>query len=135
MSSRQELTMKFLTPILLSFQVVAVAQQPASTAIQPSTNAVQPSANTAAKAAPTQADRSVQAERSKAPADYVLGPGDQIVVQVLNAEEISNKPLLVDMSGFIRLAVVGRVHVGGLTVSQVESDLAEKLKGYLLHPD
>jgi polysaccharide export outer membrane protein len=72
---------------------------------------------------------------SKPSPDYVLGAGDQILVHVLNAEEIPDSPVQIDMGGFIRLPVVGRVHVGGLTVSQVEADLAERLKSYLLHPD
>jgi len=67
--------------------------------------------------------------------DYLLGPGDQIIVRVLNAEEITDKPLMIDMGGYIRLAVVGRMHVGGLTVQQVETELTKRLKSYLLNPD
>src|SRR5690242_4730601 len=67
--------------------------------------------------------------------DYLLGPGDQIVVRVLDAEAFNEKPLQIDMSGFIRLPEVGRIHVGGLTVSQVEADVAGRLMGLLLHPD
>jgi len=93
----------------------------------------QQAAPTAAKLPASSAPAAV--EQSKAPADYLLGPGDQIVVRVLNAEEINDKPLLIDMSGFIRLPVVGRLHVGGLTVSQVETELTSRLKSYLLQPD
>src|SRR5436853_7919465 len=111
--------MKILGPVLLSLIAIAA---PAQQAPAP-----------AAKAAPSSAPAVV--EQSKAPADYLLGPGDQIVVRVLNAEEINDKPVLIDMSGFIRLPVVGRVHVGGLTVSQVEAELTTRLKSYLLQPD
>jgi polysaccharide export outer membrane protein len=75
------------------------------------------------------------ADGSAAQSDYQLGPGDQIVVRVLDAEVFNEKPSQVDMSGFIRLPEVGRIHVGGLTVTQVEADVAGRLKGLLLHPD
>jgi len=124
--------MKFFETVLLPFVAIAAIAQttpPAAKPPSPAAAAKPSSANVPANAAP------VQADRSKAPADYVLGPGDQIVVHVLNAEEIPATPLLIDMSGFIRLAVVGRVHVGGLTLSAVEAELTERLKTYLLHPD
>ena len=111
--------MKFLQPILVSCITIAASAQQSTAP--------------AAKVTPDPAR--VQADRSKAPGDYLLGPGDQIVVRVLNAEEINDKPILIDMGGYIRLPVVGRIHVGGLSVAQVEADLAERLKSYLLHPD
>ena len=68
-------------------------------------------------------------------AGYVLGPGDQVTVFITDAEQNSDRPLLVDMTGHIRLALVGRVHVAGLTVTQLEETLVESLKKYFKRPD
>jgi len=120
---REIKTMKLAGSFLLTVSgFLAFGQQPA----------VRPDAKTSS--GPEQKAASAE-QRPKTDPDYILGPGDQIVVRVLNAEEINDKPVLVDMGGFIRLPVVGRVKVGGLTVSQVESQLASQLKSYLLHPD
>lgn len=65
---------------------------------------------------------------------YVLGPEDLIVIRALEAEEISDKPVRIDMSGYIRLPLVGRLHASGLTVAQLESDLTKELGTYVKHP-
>lgn len=70
-----------------------------------------------------------------APAGYVIGPGDQLTIKVLNAEEIGDKPVPVDPSGYISLPVVGRVKVSGRTVRETQTELAERLQSYLLKPD
>jgi polysaccharide export outer membrane protein len=72
-----------------------------------------------------------------APTDsgYILGPGDQITVRVVGLEEISDKPIPVELNGEVRLPMVGRVRVSGLTVGEVETELARRLKIYLLRPD
>ena len=66
---------------------------------------------------------------------YVLGPDDQITIRALDAEEISDKPLRVDMSGFIRLPMVGRLKASGLTIEQLENELASRLKQYIQEPE
>lgn len=68
------------------------------------------------------------------PRNYVLGPEDQITIRVLEAEEIDNKPVRVDFSGNIRLPLVGRIHAGGLTVDQLETELVRELKKYIKDP-
>ena len=75
------------------------------------------------------------ASAGHAGAGYILGPGDQISLQVLHVEEINDKPVPIDMSGEIRVPVVGRIQVAGLTTAQVEAEIAKRLKSYLLHPD
>jgi polysaccharide export outer membrane protein len=65
---------------------------------------------------------------------YVLGPEDQIVIRALNAEELSEKPVLVSSSGYISLPLVGRVKAAGLTVEQLEAELAGRLGKYLSDP-
>ena len=66
---------------------------------------------------------------------YVLGPDDHIVVHVVNVEEINDKPLPIDSSGYIRLPVVGRIAVAGLTAVQLEAEIADRLKNYVRRPD
>jgi polysaccharide biosynthesis/export protein len=66
---------------------------------------------------------------------YVLGPGDQITVHVVNLEEINDKPISIDLSGYIRLPMVGRIQVSGLTIEQVGSEISRRLETYVKHPD
>ena len=65
---------------------------------------------------------------------YVLGPDDIIVIRALEAEEINDKPVRIDMSGNIRLPLIGRVHAAGLTIEQLENALTESLKSYVKQP-
>jgi polysaccharide export outer membrane protein len=66
---------------------------------------------------------------------YVLGPDDQITIRVPDAEEISEKPVRIDMSGYFRLPLVGRIKAGGRTLDQLEGDIATRLKSYMNSPD
>jgi polysaccharide export outer membrane protein len=72
---------------------------------------------------------------SSADPGYRLGPGDQVVVRALNVEEITNQPIPVDLSGYIRLPIAGRVKAAGLTVAELETEIGTRLKTYVLHPD
>jgi polysaccharide biosynthesis/export protein len=78
--------------------------------------------------APAQSDRAT-------PAGYVLGPGDQISIHVVNFEEINDKPISIDLSGSIHLPMVGQIPVSGLTIEQVASEVAKRLETYVKHPD
>jgi polysaccharide biosynthesis/export protein len=69
------------------------------------------------------------------PAGYVLGPGDQISIHVVNFEEINDKPISIDLSGSIHLPMVGQIPVSGLTIEQVASQVAKRLETYVKHPD
>jgi polysaccharide export outer membrane protein len=62
---------------------------------------------------------------------YVLGPEDQIAIRALDAEEISDKPLRIDLSGYIRLPMAGRLGASGLTIEQLEAQLVERLKTFI----
>ncbi len=77
---------------------------------------------------------------SDSPADplrstYLLGPDDQISVRVLDADEIGDKALRIDMSGFIRLPMAGRVKASGLTAEQLEAAIADRLREFIKDPD
>jgi polysaccharide biosynthesis/export protein len=65
---------------------------------------------------------------------YVLGPGDQIMIRVLEAEEIADKPVRIDASGFIPLLMIGRVRAAGLTVEDLEKSITIKLQAHLRNP-
>jgi polysaccharide biosynthesis/export protein len=65
---------------------------------------------------------------------YRLGPNDEVVVRVLDAEEIPDKPLRIDMRGNLSLPLVGRVVAAGRTVEELESDLAARLGRFLRDP-
>ena len=67
-------------------------------------------------------------------ASYVLGPGDQIAIRAFEVDEISDKPYRIDSEGDLNLPILGKVHAGGLTVEQFESDLSQRLKTLVRNP-
>ena len=69
------------------------------------------------------------------PPKYVLGPSDEIVILALNAEDIANKPIRITAGGDINLPMVGRIHVAGMTVEQLEAELTERLRKYIRNPE
>jgi polysaccharide export outer membrane protein len=69
-----------------------------------------------------------------APSNYVLGPNDQVTLSVADLEEISNKPMRVDMRGDLNVPLAGRIHAEGLTVDQLETQLETILKKDLRDP-
>ncbi len=65
--------------------------------------------------------------------NYVLGPNDQILIRT-QAEEINEKPFRIDADGNINLPLLGRVHAGGMTLQELESDLTQRLREYIREP-
>ena len=84
----------------------------------------------AAKAAPQQPDK-FEAEVRAA---YVLGPEDSIDIRIPEMEEIGDKPYRVSDGGYINLPLVGQVRAAGLTVEQLEAELATRLNAYFKKP-
>lgn len=80
----------------------------------------------------TQATREplVDAVRS----NYTLGPNDQILIRAQEAEEISDKPFRIDTEGFVNMPLVGRMHVAGLTLQEMEAELVKRLRQYIRQP-
>jgi polysaccharide biosynthesis/export protein len=66
--------------------------------------------------------------------EYALGPGDQITINALDAEEISGRTILIGSSGNIEVPLMGRVHAAGLTVEQLQAELVTRLKTYVKDP-
>jgi len=65
---------------------------------------------------------------------YVLGPDDQITIHAFKAEEISEKPVPIGSDGLISLPLVGTVQAAGLSVRELETQLASRLTDYVQHP-
>jgi polysaccharide biosynthesis/export protein len=65
---------------------------------------------------------------------YRLGSEDRLLIRALNADEISEKPVRVDMSGFIHLPMIGRVQAAGRTVEELEDELESRLEVYVKEP-
>jgi len=65
---------------------------------------------------------------------YLLGPDDQLEISGPELTEFGNKPARIDSDGNIQAPLVGRIHVAGLTVQQVEQQLNGALKKYIREP-
>ena len=59
--------------------------------------------------------------------DYVLGPGDQVQVQVVELPEL-NRDVEVATDGSVELAILGTVPVEGLTLAELRARLTERLE-------
>jgi polysaccharide export outer membrane protein len=68
-------------------------------------------------------------------AEYVLGPGDKIVLHVSDVDEVTNSPIRVDPGGYIDLPMAGRVEVSGKTPSQLQSELVKLFGKYVTTPE
>ncbi len=68
------------------------------------------------------------ADQIPATADYVVGPGDEILVRIFGAEQLSgNSQLTVDASGNIYIPRVGTVHVAGLRMDQLQGEVTSEV--------
>lgn len=68
-------------------------------------------------------------------APYILDSGDRVRITVFEQESLTNT-YSVDQSGYIAFPLVGSVPARGVTVGQLESSIAGKLRnGYLRDPD
>lgn len=77
------------------------------------------------------------ASPSPSPRDYIIGNGDLLGLQVFDVPELSRE-LRVSQTGTIGIPLVPvRLHVSGLTETQVELKIAEVLEanGLVSHPD
>src|SRR5690242_14157626 len=70
-----------------------------------------------------------------APSTYMLGPDDQITLYVSDAEEISGKPMRIDMRGDINLPMAGRIHAAGFTAEHLETAIENRLKRFFQDPE
>ena len=61
-------------------------------------------------------------QTNRAPDTYVIGPGDELIVQVYGAIEFQ-EPLIVDREGRISVPKLGPIRVAGLRLGEVEAQL------------
>jgi len=66
--------------------------------------------------------------------NYVLGPNDQILIRAPEAPEIDHKPVRIDGDGNIDLPLVRRIHAAGMTLEELEAELAGRLREYIREP-
>ena len=90
--------------------------------------------STSADTAPTTRDEPASSGPAT-PSNYALGVDDQITLFVSDVEELSNRPLRIDMKGNIHLPMAGRVHAAGLTVDQLQTEIESRLKKFVNDPD
>jgi len=69
------------------------------------------------------------------PSSYILGPDDVIAIKGLDAEEINSPSLRIDHGGSISLPLLGHIAAGGLSVEQLEKDIAARLATYVRNPE
>lgn len=63
--------------------------------------------------------------------DYVLGPGDDVLVRISGAQQISsNSQLTVDTSGNIYVPRVGAIQVSGLRASELQAKIAGEVNHF-----
>ncbi len=67
-------------------------------------------------------------------ANYELGPGDEIVIYALDAEEFANKPIRISAAGDINLPLIGRIEAAGLSIQALEEQIRTRLKVYIQDP-
>src|SRR5579864_7349488 len=65
---------------------------------------------------------------------YVLGPGDEISVRVLDSTDIPDKPIRIDVDGQIALPLVGRLQASGKSVAVLETEISMRLRQYIVSP-
>lgn len=78
--------------------------------------------------------RAVAAQGAPQTAAYILGPDDQITIHALLVPEIAEKAIRIESDGWINLPLAGRVMAGGVTASQLELAIVERLKAYVEQP-
>jgi polysaccharide biosynthesis/export protein len=69
--------------------------------------------------------------------DYKLGPDDQVSIRVLDLEKLQLDNALapkVDVNGNLNLPIIGHLHAEGLTLDQLEKEIASKLTNVLQRP-
>ena len=109
----------------LGLDVQAQVQQPVQAQV-PGTQA-QPATGAAAQTLPATGTDRLRP-------NYVLGPGDQILIRAFEMDDLGERPYRVEADGFIDLPTLGKTKAGGLTVDQLQRNLIEALRPYVRQP-
>ena len=62
------------------------------------------------------------------PSNYVLGPGDELIVDIWGASE-NTYQLSVSPEGSVQISNIGPIHVSGLTIEEASQRLTDRLAG------
>lgn len=65
---------------------------------------------------------------------YQLAANDQILIHAPDTEELNDRPFRIDDDGTLTLPLVGVVKAAGMTPQQLEQDLTNLLKKYVVNP-
>lgn len=65
--------------------------------------------------------------------DYILGPEDLIEIDVYQVDELK-RTVRISSTGLIKLPLVDIIKAGGLTTSELESEIGKRLEKYLQEP-
>lgn len=68
------------------------------------------------------------------PSSYILGADDLISIRILQAPELADKPVRIDLNGNIELPFIGSVKAAGVTVEMLRSELAAKYTTIIRDP-
>ncbi|MEX2300369.1 MAG: polysaccharide biosynthesis/export family protein [Bryobacterales bacterium] len=66
---------------------------------------------------------------------YVIGPGDVLTVWAADLDENGTRLHRVDGQGYMNAPMVGRLHVNGMRVDELERELNSRLKVYIREPN
>jgi polysaccharide biosynthesis/export protein VpsN len=88
-----------------------------------------------AGSAPSSAAASGSASSGTTLSSYRLGSGDLISIQVLGEDDLRRERVRLSDAGTISFPVLGELQVAGITVGELEQNIAKGLKGrYLQNP-
>ena len=96
---------------------------------------VDPGAGGSAKQAPRSESKSEQPVRPGVPAEFRLGAGDTIRVDVWKEPDVSAAQVAIRPDCRITLPLIKDVEVCGMTAAQVQATLTEKLAKFISAPD
>lgn len=67
-------------------------------------------------------------------ASYVLGADDLLSVRILQAPDLADKPVRIDLNGFISLPFLGNIKAAGLTLEQLRDELQSRYAAIIRQP-
>ena len=74
-------------------------------------------------------------DREPRVAGYLLGPDDQVSIRVMQAPELTDKPVRVGLNGYIELPFAGRVKASGLTPEELRKELVKRFETTVRDPE
>ena len=64
----------------------------------------------------------------------ILGPEDQLSIKIADFDELPDKPLQVDSSGYLQIPGLGRIKAQGLTTVQLQDQVSSLARKYMKEP-